>query len=89
MARQKWGVWRPEAERISLRGKNSAAHERPKPRCPARLSAEPSRKISGARKIKNCKESFSARQCRFAARRWGGVIRFFQEFLIKQIQAVL
>jgi len=38
---------------------------------------------TGARKIKKCKENFSARQCRFAAQRQGGAIGFFQEFLIK------
>jgi len=58
MARQKWGAGRPEAERSSLRGKNSAAPERWKPRCPARLSAKPNRKISGAHKIKIVKKVF-------------------------------
>jgi len=64
-----------------------------KPRRPARLSAEPNRKtffsflgefFSGARKIGNCKESFSARQTaalrRLAA---GRSVRPFQKFLLK------
>jgi len=38
----------------------------------------------GARKIKNCKESFSARQAAvIGGRRQGGAIGFFQEFRIK------
>lgn len=57
---------------------------------PARLSAEPSRKIALSFKrkirraqIKKCKGNFSARQCRLAAWRRGGASGFGQRFLLK------
>lgn len=83
-----WGEFRlaqTKAKPRRLARQRGAEQKFPLFLLPARrsLGAGGEEKIGGARKIKKCKENFSARQCRFAARRRGGAIRFFQESLIK------